>query len=372
MLFRSIPDLASWNITILATDINPRFLKKAAEAVYGSWSFREAPQSLKERYFHEKRSGSFELFPHIKAMVTFAYLNLAEDTYPSLLNNTNAMDVILCRNVLMYFAPDRLKQAARNLRLSLLERGWLLVSPTEASHVLDSEFETVHFPGATLYRNGKKAKPPVFAQAAEREESFSQALDLFPLFTGERISLEESADVSSTSEVEGAEAGTVRPDLYAVAMELYRQGRYAEAADSVLPNLSANPKDFQAMALLARSYANLGRLAEALELSEKAVAFNKLDAGLHYLRAMILQELSFADATVESLKRALYLDQNSVLCYFALGNLARRRGQFKESAKYFDNALSLLNSYGRDEILPESEGITAGRLIEVIQSTHNK
>ena len=105
LLSKMLPDLKDWNISILATDINPRFLHKASEGVYSKWSFRDCPQGVKERYFRKAKEDRLEILPDIKKMVTFSYLNLVEDSYPSLSNCTNAMDVIFCRNVLMYFAP---------------------------------------------------------------------------------------------------------------------------------------------------------------------------------------------------------------------------------------------------------------------------
>jgi chemotaxis protein methyltransferase CheR len=58
-----------------------------------------------------------------------------------------------------------------------------------------------------------------------------------------------------------------------------------------------------------------------------------------------------------------------VLAHFALGNFAQQQGKFRESAKHFENALSLLSRYREEEVLPESEGMTAGRLMEIIRST---
>jgi hypothetical protein len=56
-------------------------------------------------------------------MVTFACLNLVEDVYPSLANNTNAMDLIFCRNVLMYFSGEQIRKVVANLRRSLVDGG---------------------------------------------------------------------------------------------------------------------------------------------------------------------------------------------------------------------------------------------------------
>jgi chemotaxis protein methyltransferase CheR len=122
------------------------------------------------------------------------------------------------------------------------------------------------------------------------------------------------------------------------------------------------------MTLLARVYANQGELAKSLEWCEKALSADKLDSGLYYLRAMILQEQGAVGGATKSLKQALYLDGDFVLAHFALGNLALRQGKIEESGKHFENALLLLGAYRQEETLPESEGMTAGRLSEVIQS----
>jgi chemotaxis protein methyltransferase CheR len=76
LLKRMLPDLEDWQITVLATDINPQFLQKAADGIYGEWSFRGVPAELKERYFAKRHNGRFEILPEIKGIVTFSYLNL--------------------------------------------------------------------------------------------------------------------------------------------------------------------------------------------------------------------------------------------------------------------------------------------------------
>jgi chemotaxis protein methyltransferase CheR len=130
----------------------------------------------------------------------------------------------------------------------------------------------------------------------------------------------------------------------------------------------ARARETKAMALLAHAYANGGNLTEALLWCEKAIAADKMRAGSHYLRATILQEQNQLDEAVASLRRAIYLDPDFVVAHFALGNLARRQGKMKEVEKHFFNALQLARGYGQNDVLPESEGITAGRLCDIIES----
>src|SRR5713226_6708028 len=66
LLDRLIPNPEKWSVTILATDINPRFLRKAAEGVYREWSFRDTPAWVRGRYFKRRSDGRFEIKPHLR------------------------------------------------------------------------------------------------------------------------------------------------------------------------------------------------------------------------------------------------------------------------------------------------------------------
>jgi chemotaxis protein methyltransferase CheR len=368
-----IPDWRDWNITILATDINPRFLQKASAGVYSEWSFRNVPVGIKERYFTRTGEGRFEILSAMKEMVTFSPLNLAEDTYPSLLNNTNAMDVIFCRNVLMYFAPERMKQCIQKLYRSLVDGGWLIVSPSEVSHVLFSQFATVNFPGVTFY---KKASSSELGVASPELQIASIEVASPPsLSEPETRNLKPETFFNSGPHIARAEAeekgAEPQPTPLMDAEALYEQGRYTEAMEKIVDWLTQHPDDAKAMTLVARAYANQGKLTEALGWCERGIAADKLDAGLHYLHATVLQEQGVLNEARGSLKRALYLDPDFALAHFALGSLARRQGKSRESQKHFNNALVLLRACPQEEIVPESEGMTAGRLMEIIRGNRH-
>jgi len=369
LLNKMLPDLKNWNITILATDINPRFIDKATHGIYSEWSFRGCPPSIKERYFKRKEGSCYETLPYIKRMVTVSYLNLVEDTYPSLLNNTNAMDIIFCRNVLMYFAPEYAGKVIQNLYRSLLDGGWLIVSPSETSHILFSQFATANFPGVILYKKDSKK-----SRGEAQAQSFYDTTEIFPqpfLDPATQSELEvpfAGPSGSSALKTENLKSDELQPTPFAEATVLYEQGRYAETAEKLLARFQDYQDKSKATSLLARALANQGRLAEALEWCEKAISADRLNPMLYYLHATILEEQGLMDKAMMSMKRVLYLDQNFVLAHFALGNLAYQQRKFKESGKHFENALSLLNTYRREDILPESDGMTVGRLVKIISS----
>jgi chemotaxis protein methyltransferase CheR len=363
-LHKVLPGPEDWHITILATDINPRILRRAAAGVYGQWSFRNAPPWLKEGYFNCTEDGRLEILPEIRKMVTFAYLNLAEDIYPSPLNNTNAMDLIFCRNVLMYFTPERARRVSQNLYHSLVEGGWLIVGASELSHLLFSQFASAHFPGAIVYRKDRReSRPP----AAFHLEAIApqKALVQPPVESAVKVEQVAPPPQRHKSElVQAAESASPQQKADAEALDLCAEGHYAEVIERLEDEESP-----RAMALAVRALANQGKLCEALAACEKAIAADKLDPGLHYLRATILQESSREGEAIAALKRALYLDPNFVLAHFALGNLVLRQGNTRAAQKCFENVLALLSACRQDDILPESEGLTAGRFREIIQAT---
>ncbi|TAK72672.1 MAG: chemotaxis protein CheR [Betaproteobacteria bacterium] len=348
LLDRLIPDFEKWNLTILATDINPRFLRKAAQGIYGEWSFRDTPAWIRERYFNKRKDGRFEMQPRIRRMVSFSYLNLAEDAYPSLVNNTNAMDVIFCRNVLMYFAQERARKVVGKLHRSLVDGGWLITSPTETSAVLFSAFTAVEFPGAFLYRRILAAGPRATAVRYPA-----------PWHEG------EAAAAHAPAPAEPQEPAAFSAARSALAPEVLRetgaeQAADAEDADSRAHDAHDTPRR------KARACADEGSLAEASAWCEKAIAADKLNPAHYYLLAAIEQERGQSETAERALGRALYLAPDFALAHFALGNLCLSGGRRREARRHFGNALTLLRACPADALLPESDGLAAGRLAEIV------
>jgi chemotaxis protein methyltransferase CheR len=337
LLQQLVPDLADWQVTILATDINPHFLRKAVDGSYGEWSFRDAPVGFKELYFHRNKAGRYVVAPKIKAMVTIEHLNLVEDGYPSLATDTNAMDLIFCRNVLMYFTPAQTRKAIGKLHHSLLDGGWLAVSPCEASQTLFPQFATRNFPGVVLYQKSEveAGRAPGFPPAVS-------PLSNWPI-----------ADLGWNTEPAELHAITPPPEP-----------PIQPPAPLEPPTAPAHaPPEFST---LARALANQGKLAEALTWCDRWIAAEKLNAASHYLRAVVLLEQGDPEQARRSLQRAIYLHPEFVLAHFALGNLARRGGRNGEADKHFANALHLLARLQPDTLLPESDGLTSARLTETI------
>jgi len=366
LLHQVLPELPDWQVTITATDINARFLRKAATGTYGEWSFRGVPIGLKERYFHRTADNRFAVIPEIKKMVTFAPLNLVEDVYPSLATGTNAVDLIFCRNVLMYFTPAQTGKVIGNLRHALVQGGWLVVSPSEASPALFRGFRVVNVPGAILFR---KSETPHATGLGEKATAPAQAPEV-------AAPAMDDARRWTPPDLPESPAGRREPEALPVsesprspllsADSLYQDGLYAEAADALASAIERGPPDPAAFSLLVRALANQGKLAEALAWCQRWLAADKMNPVGHYLCAAVLLEQGDPEQARRALQRAVYLAPDFVLAHFVLGNVARTRGKIGEANRHFENARALLGRLQPDDLLAESDGLTAGRLAEAI------
>lgn len=361
-LKRLIPKIEEWNILILATDINPEVLSKAATGEYGKWSFRETPEWLKETYFQQKTGNKSAVIPEIKQMVKFEYLNMAENIYPSILNDTNGMDVIFCRNMLMYFSQQRIRKVVRRLYNALVQGGYLIVSASELSVQYFQRFIPVNTPGMVLYqkvsRNIKNNYAGNFLEIPKKLNPFQLYPE--PVKTHERLASQArkpQQEILPQLEI----PAPANPD-YDDSLILFELGNYAE----VIHLLQKDDQTAQERLLLIRAFANTGNLGEAIRSCEQAISFSKLDPVLYYLYASILQENDQPEAAVASLKRAIYLDPGFVLAYYSLGNISRQLGNIKNARKYDGIVSAILNSCNQEDILVESEGITAGSFREII------
>ena len=328
----SIPDISRWKINILATDINQKALDKAAEGIYGPWSFRNTPEWLLKKYFNKLEDRKYEIIREIRKMVTFSNLNLAQDKYFLPSDGTKLKDIIFCRNVLMYFTEEWVDRIYRNFFNSLSDNGWFVVSSAELSPNLSPLFTSVNFPGAIFYRkNGNGAK----------------TLPQDRLITSDNLH-EEKTPLSIQSTAALLNPSTIEPIV---------QGEPADETPA-----EPQPTKIFAIHLLASQ----GYLPEALSLCNEAIGTDKLTPGLYFLRASILQEMDRYPEAIASLKQAIYLDSDYIMGHFALGNLFIREGNEKSAKRHFNTVLGLLTNYSNDDILTDSDGLSVKYIREII------
>src|SRR5262245_10685876 len=154
MLIREdFPELADWQITILATDVSVAMLERARAGRYGQIEVnRGLPADLLVRYFRRAGVG-WELDPSIRDMVRFRHQNLV-DPWPSL----PPMDLVLMRNVMIYFDVATKQAILGRVRDVLAPHGYLLLGTSETTLHLDESFQR-HAVGPTGWYRRKRSTP---------------------------------------------------------------------------------------------------------------------------------------------------------------------------------------------------------------------
>jgi len=382
LLKRVIPDIKNWDITILATDVNSAFLEKARRGVYTKWSFRGIPESFKTKYFRKVDKNQYQINNVIKKMVTFSYLNLAIDSYPSTTNNTNAFDIILCRNVLIYFSEDGIKDVTSKFSDSLKKGGVLITSPVEVSPLISQKFNRLTYNGITIFKKGPKVesrkKQTVITKKQPKQLGnyktdtietsdlqknnvtktiISPSINLLPKkIKQDTIPQKTTTKVPSVAEVD-----------YQEVLNLYKAGAFDDVEKLIEPIIIGNQKDkITYMLLLARIKANKGRLIESEKLCMKAINLDKINVEAHYLMAVVLSEQGKINEAKKSLNKTIFLNPDFALGHFMLGNLVLGNGTKSESKKHFDNAIISLNKLQVEELIAESDGLTG--LLSIIKS----
>ncbi|MGQ9920340.1 MAG: CheR family methyltransferase [Desulfobacca sp.] len=381
-LHQHIPDWQNWQILLLATDVNPRALARARQGIYSRWSFRGVPTGILAAYFEPLPGDRWRVKPWLKELITFALLNLARDLFPSPDNNTSDLDIIFCRNVLMYLSPEATSRIVKNFAAAVREGGWLMVSPAECSLIQEDCFRPRHHAMAIPFQ---KVTPSAAGRLATGARSSCGTKDLAlpsqplawasPAQSGasvacQPVQVQEGNRLSCPAAVPAGETVSTRTTAPAVSVEADSNAHDTELAR--LRRLAEAGGDAAAMAALARHYANLGQLAEADLWGEKAICQDCLNPHYYYLRAAILVEQNRPAEASQLLKQALYLQHDFVLAHFSLGRLALEEQRLPEALRHFNNALFILNNCADEDPVPAAEGLTMGALRQVVVSIKNR
>ncbi|MBC8171767.1 MAG: tetratricopeptide repeat protein [Anaerolineae bacterium] len=336
LLHELLPDLERWTINLLATDINVQTLDAARRAIYRPWSFRQPKQDV-STYFEPVEEG-MQLKPFIKDMVTFQQTNVLNDAPQT------RMDVIFCRNVLLYFSPEHTVAAEAILRDALTPGGWLFLGHSESLKRGQSEWVTHLFPGAPIYQ-----KP------------LTSGVYHAPVTTPVPTVMKTSAAVVKIPLSPDPEAD------YDHALRAYRAQDYGEARHLLTRLVTARPDDSQAWLLLACLAADRQDPADAHRALDRALQSDALLADAHYLRALLYREEDQPDATFQALRAALYCQHNHPLAGYLLSTIYAQSGEFYRAVKLWETVQGAIAGLAADEPVSDFSDMTAGQLDRLIQ-----
>jgi|GEM_PF-4492142 chemotaxis protein methyltransferase CheR len=273
-----------WDVEIVGSDVNARFLAEARRAVYRSWSLREIDPALRERHFRDLGSARFELAPAIRDMVSFRLLNLNQVSVRGEDLDRANVDLIVCRNMLMYFTPERQAVASRRLVAALAADGWLAVAPAEAAADAFAPLVPFNVPSAIFFHHMVAAPVP--------------------------------------------------------APEAPPRAIPAPKPRTKVPLRAHKPDGIE----LTRALVERGDFRGARTQCEALLAADSLSYAGNVLLALICDELDDVPAALEAAKHAAYLEPRSASAHFLCGTALARLGRMLEGRRKMEIALQLLDA----------------------------
>jgi len=151
MLIMETGAFKDWKIEIVGTDISHRVLQQARKGLYGKSSFRTTSPERIQRFFHQQ-DGLYRINDEVRGLVTISHLNLLDENRMILLGK---MDIIFCRNVIIYFDQAAKRQVIESFYRSLREGGFLLLGHAESLLNATTAFALKHLKNDMVYQ-----KPP--------------------------------------------------------------------------------------------------------------------------------------------------------------------------------------------------------------------
>lgn len=295
--------LEDWHVSITATDLNVDFLAAAREGVYTKWALRSLPPHLLNTCFEHDGVKS-QLRPQFRDNVYFSYHNLVDeahfDTVPR-----SPFDIIMCRNVMIYFSQEQNRRLIQNFHSLLQPGGWLIVGHAEYGGQLFPDYETVNTGNAVVFR-----KPCREASIPPPPPTFELSLPPVP--------------------------------------------------PVVLPEA---PPAVQIRT--ARVLADRGEWTAAEQLCRQRLAVDSLDCEAHFTLGLILEHRGLDAEAITEMRSTIYLDRNFALAYYHLGMLLRRTGDVAGSRKAFRNLERILEGKDATEAVEHGDGIQVQELLEL-------
>ncbi len=357
---------AAGRAIIVGTDISRPALARARRAEYSDWALRNVPDDVTRTYFR-RMNKRYELLPAIRREVEFRYLNLADES-PSLRHGLGEMDLVLCRNVLIYFDTETVARVARRLLDSLGDEGWLVLGASDPliGHMVACEVEMT---GAGLmYRRASRRG----LGAARSPVSLPLPADASPGMVESAVTLPSQMFAepapADPPRMMGERGGAPGSDPLAEVRRRYAVKDYADAADLARDLIAAGEPDPTAHVLLVRALANRGDLVEAGRACASGLDAHRTCAELIYLHAILLSQAGNHAEAADALRRALYLDRRLIVAHLALGDVLTRLGEAAAARRAFRAAEQLLGELVPSDAVSASDGEPAAHLAEVARS----
>lgn len=336
-----IKDLDEWDIEIFATDASINALQKAREGIYGKNSMRLIDNEHRDKYFRQKvdsrHNVKYAISDVIKKMVNFSFFNLMDDVFPF------GFDIILCRNIVIYFEFETTLKVMNKIYSSLNDNGYLFIGYSENLQFMPRQFKMHTSNDAIFYRKVIPKASPLVAAPEPAKEVVEQALE-------EISKAEVEAERVIEAEYNVASSGKIKSLLIKITKFLHLK-EYDRALALIEEAHKIDKNAVEPYYLEAEIYANQGRFSRAKQRLSFILSLNTLFAPAHYLLGYIHAEEKDLEEAKKSLKRALYVDKDFSPAHLYLAHLYKIENRLSDAMREYKNTLkSLLRSAPHDII----------------------
>jgi chemotaxis protein methyltransferase CheR len=334
---------------VLATDLSPAALRAARRATYRPWALRGVDAGLVRRYFH-RHGDAWTLDDRCRRHVTFARHNLARGRCPDEAAGIADLDLILCRNVLIYMNRESIRVVAQGMADSLAAGGWLIAGPSDPPLNDLAPLTAVIADGGVFYQRRESTGPAVrrLPDRAVKTGAGPPVASVEPAPASPQAGGSAGGSPARTSDG----PASADPDQ---AQAAFDSGDY----DRVI-RLTCRLDDDASLALRVRAIAGRHGPGSAAAVLARAIERCPMSPSLHLLRARLLIDLARDDEAIDALRRVLYLDRSVAIASFLLAAVLRRQGRMDAARRAYRNARDLARARPAGEPLPLSDGELAG------------
>lgn len=359
-------------IRIFASDMNGNSIHKAKTAIYSDWSFRENLDDIRDKYFTKvpNTAGNGTKFRaldnKIKSKVEFFRNNLVTTSVSKKEIFSKPFDIIMCRNVMIYFSYETIKELGHLFFSMLNDGGSLIVSPAETSLMSNMRI----FKGIDIGTSFVFEKKPLSQTIQEPKPAsivVSPKPKSVPTIPKKIVPDKKSAEIQRSK----IETPKVRADL----KSLYDSRKYNEVIKNYSQEISAalrnsilTTNQTDSIKMYIRSLINESKLEEAENICSKALEIQKLDTEFYFIYSKILIEVGKNAESIKQLKKVIFLDSKNLIGHFLLGNLLLLENSKIIAKKHFENVLTILSNLPPDKILEEADGSTVREMQLVTNS----
>ncbi|MEH1937096.1 MAG: CheR family methyltransferase [Nostoc sp.] len=352
-------DYQAWDILILGTDINQPAIALAEQGIYSDWSFRTITPEIKSRYFRSHKKG-WEIDPAIRAMVTFQPENLMQDSYPAYTSSIHDLDLILCRNVFIYFDFNAIARVLDKFYCSLAPGGFLLTGHTELHGQKTEPFQVKNFLQSAVYQ---RHRPHLLQQGSGQRLTPAPKLERGETGISNPAlpTLEKKLGFDLSVQPKGVSINTQQTLLDAAKRSLTQEA-YADVIQIAEQLIALAPQHFQAYCLMAEAYANFGDYSQGNQACQQALQINPLAIEPYHLLAQIAEEQGDQISAKLFLKRIIYLAPTSVTAHLELGSIYEREGNVKQAQKIWRSLLEILQNLPQEQAIDSNNQQTTAEL----------